>query len=45
MTFFSHRPIIVSDNVAPSSVLGFHYGKIGIVSLVALCSLYLPKII
>jgi len=32
-------------DVAPSSVLRFDYDKIGIVSFVVLCSLYLPKII
>ena len=48
MTFFANRPQPVSYamiDVAPSSVLRFHSDKIGIMSLVALCSLYLPKII
>jgi len=32
-------------DVAPSNVLRFHTEKVGILSLVALCSLSLPKII
>jgi len=35
----------VRIDVAPSSVLRFNLDKIGIMSLVDLCSFYLPKII
>jgi len=35
--------LLQSSLVAPSSVLCFHEDKIGIMSFVALCSLYVPK--
>jgi len=44
--FYDYQP--VSDeliDVASSSTLHFHYNKIDILSLVALCCLYIPKII